>query len=239
MAIKILPKHVQESLVTMYLRLNGFFTSGHIIHASSENAAVREIGDIDVLAIRLPFSQERETDVPPSHYLNIENGILEIIIGEVKSGREPIQFNQSIREPSNVIRVLRRAGFTENEGTLLNIAQSLSSEMVPQQINHYENRIEELIVPSGDILYTTRIRPIIFHLGRRRPVSNQTWFVGSDEIMNDIWHRLRPEFQPETCQREYDYHLWGPVFDAIAAYIKDETRNGPGTPVELVRRLTS
>lgn len=237
MAITILPKHVQESLVAMYLRLNGFFTSGHIIHANTENTAIREKGDIDVFAIRLPYSREPETGVLSSSYLDVQNGKLEIIIGEVKSGKEPLQFNDSIREQSNLHRVLRRSGFTENEDILQNIAQSLSSRMVPQPINRPENRIEEIFAPHDDILYPTRIRPILFHLGRQCPRSNQVWFVGYEEIMNDIWRRLRPELQPETCQRAYDYHLWGPIYDVIATYIKDEQRTEPGTPDELVRNI--
>ena len=237
MAIEILPKHIQESLVALYLRLNGFYTSGHILHADLETLVIRERGEIDVFAIRLPFSCEPETGVPPSRYLSVENGILEIIIGEVKSGNEPIQFNTSLRESANMVRVLRRAGFTGNEETLQKVAQKLTVSMAPQPVNHPENRIIELLQPTSDIHYPTRIRPIIFHLGHRRPRNNQAWFLGYEEIMNDIWQRLRPEFQPDTCQRVYYKHLWGPVFDAIVAYFKDENRNEPGTPEELVRVL--
>lgn len=238
MAIEILPKHVQETLVAMYLRLNGFFTSGHIIHSTPENAGIRERGDIDVFAVRLPFSREPETGVPPSQYLSIRNGTFEIVIGEVKCGREPVQFNQSLQDPSNLLRVLRRAGFTADEVILLDIANLLSNSMIPQEVNHPENQIEALLAPDGDIRYPTRIRPILFHLGRRHPNRTQAWFVGYEEIMGDIWNRLRPELQPDTCQRVYDYYLWGPIFDSIATFIKDGSRNDPGTPADLVRALT-
>lgn len=239
MTIEILPKHIQEILVALYLRLNGFYTSGHILHADLETPAIREKGDIDVFAVRLPFSSEPETGVLPSEYLGITNGVMEILIGEVKSGREPIQFNDTLRDPSNLVRVLRRAGFTNSEKTLEILAHTLTERMAPQPINNPENRIKEFLQPEGDILYPTHIRPVIFHLGYRLPRRNQAWFVGYEEIMSDIWKRLRKEYQPNTCQREYDIHLWGPVYDAIASYFKDTKRNEPGTSAELVRTLLS
>ena len=237
MAVEILTKHVQESLVALYLRLNGFYTSGHILHASAENLAIREKGDIDVFAIRLPFSQEPETGVPPSQYLSIENGILEIIIGEVKSGEEKIQFNPSIRNPQNMLRALRRAGFSNNDKVLSGIADKLTDLMKPQIVNQPENHIEIFLEKSDSIHHPIRIRPILFHLGCKQPDKNQTWFVGYEEIMSDIWKRLRKEFQPDTCQRDYDLHLWGPVLDSIVDYFKSENRSEPGTPEELVHKL--
>jgi len=102
MAIVITEKHIQESLVTLYLRLNGYFTSGHIVHATPDDLSVRERTEIDIFALRLPYSREPETGNPPSDYLQVENGILDIIVGEVKSGRKPIQFNLGIRDKENM-----------------------------------------------------------------------------------------------------------------------------------------
>jgi hypothetical protein len=237
MPIQILPKHIQEALVALYLRLNDYFTSGHIIHADCQNPAVRERGEIDVYAIRLPYSREPETGVPPSDYLDLENDVLDIIVGEVKSRNQPIQFNPSTREPDNIVRFLRRAGFTRSEVIIFQIAHTLSSNMTPQPLNRPSDRIEIILEPLDDIMYTTRIRPIIFHLGRELPNKNQAWFVGYKEIMNDIWQRLRPELQPEGCQRVYDKGLWGPVFEAIVEYFKDESRLQPGTPDDLLHEL--
>ena len=118
MAITIIQKHIQEALVALYLRLNGFFTSGHIVHASLENLAIRERAEVDVFAVRLPYNREPERGVVTSEYLDVKDGILDIIIGEVKSGGEPIQFNPSIQDASNMYRTLRWAGFTNNDELL-------------------------------------------------------------------------------------------------------------------------
>lgn len=238
MAIVITPKHIQESLVTLYLRLNGYFTSGHIVHAMPDNLAVREKTEIDVFALRLPYSREPETGNSLSEYLHVENGILDVIVGEVKSGREPIQFNPGIRDSENMMSALRRAGFTDNDEVLYKVARTLTNQMIPKPINEPETRIEITFDPSEDILYPTRIRPVLFHLGRKAPNRNQAWFVGYQEIMNFIWRCLRKEFQPDGCQREYDYVLWGPVIESIVDYFKSENRTEPGTPEDLIRELT-
>jgi hypothetical protein len=237
MAIVITSKHVQESLVNLYLRLNGYFTSGHIVHATPDNLAARERTEIDVFALRLPYSREPETGNSPSEYLDVKNGILDVIIGEVKSGKRPIQFNPGIRDTENMASVLRRAGFTNNDKALYKIARTLTEQMIPQPVNQPDARIEITLDPSEDIRYPTRIRPILFHLGYKRPNKTQAWFVGYQEIMNFTWQCLRKEFQPDSCQREYDYGLWGPVVESIVDYFKNESRTEPGTPKELVNTL--
>lgn len=237
MAINIAPKHIQESLVSLYLRLNGYFTSGHIVHGTPQNLAIRERGETDVFAVRLPYSSEVETENPSSEYLQVKNGILDIVIGEVKSGREPIQFNDSIRDVEVMIRSLRWAGFTNKDDILKDVALKLTQQMVPQPINNPDNVIEVTIHPSDDIRYPTRVRPIIFHLGRQSPNRTQAWFVGHQEIMNFIWRCLRKEFQPDDCQREYDYGLWGPVIESIVEYFKNDDRDEPGTSDMLIREL--
>ncbi len=221
MTMIITANHIQETLVTLYLRLNGFFVSGHIIHADPSNLAVREKGEIDALAIRLPFSREPDACNPPSEYLRVRRGTIEIIIGEVKSGQQRVRFNRSLRENDNMFRVLQRAGFSEDDNLLMEVAQTLTDRLIPRPVNSPNDHIEINLEPSGDILYPIRIRPVIFHLGFHSPSRNQAWFVGYDEIMSDIWHRVRKEFEPPGCQRQYDLRLWGPIFNAIVAYFKD------------------
>ena len=237
MAINIAPKHIQESLISLYLRLNGYFTSGHIVHGTPQDLAIGERGETDVFAVRLPYSSEVETGNSPSEYLQVENGILDVVIGEVKSGREPIQFNNSIMDMDVMIRSLRWAGFSNNGEILSGIAHELTQQMLPQLINHPDNRIEVMLDPSEDIRYPTRVRPVIFHLGRKQPNRNQAWFVGYQEIMSFIWRCLRKEFQPEDCQREYDYGLWGPITESIVDYFKNNKRDEPGTPEMLAHEL--
>ena len=50
----------QEAFVTLYLRLNGYFTSGFIVHSSVPG---RNTTELDVLAVRLPHNAEFAREV--------------------------------------------------------------------------------------------------------------------------------------------------------------------------------
>ena len=69
-------KDVHEALVGLYLRLNGYFTSGFIVHASEEKEAkVRNITELDILAVRFPFNQEPGREVNPSKELALQKTV--------------------------------------------------------------------------------------------------------------------------------------------------------------------
>lgn len=48
---------IQETLVLLYLRLNGYFGTGFIVHAPQRNKT-----EMDVLAIRLPSASGRTSN---------------------------------------------------------------------------------------------------------------------------------------------------------------------------------
>ncbi|MEE9214556.1 MAG: hypothetical protein V3U54_07140 [Thermodesulfobacteriota bacterium] len=82
---------LQEKLAALYLRLNGYFVSGFIVHAPIEyqNAAgeTRRVKtELDILAVRFPFNREPERVVLPSTYIDVSNSHIDNVIGEVKGG---------------------------------------------------------------------------------------------------------------------------------------------------------
>ena len=79
---------IQEQLATLYLRLNGYFTTGYIIH-SEENKIE---GELDILAVRFPLHKQDDTEHNSSVFLEISSNI-DIIIAEVKSKGQRLQFN--------------------------------------------------------------------------------------------------------------------------------------------------
>jgi hypothetical protein len=85
---------VQEAVVTLYLRLNGYFTSGFIVHSDAPGENKTEL---DVLALRLPHNAEPVRGVDPDPALDPWNGI-DFIVGEVKSHGQQFQFNRALRE---------------------------------------------------------------------------------------------------------------------------------------------
>ena len=85
--------NIQENLVKLYLRLNGYFSTGFIIH-SSENKINSEI---DNISIRFPHHTQNDTEHNSSAYLSVSKNI-DIIISEVKSKGMKLQFNKPLHE---------------------------------------------------------------------------------------------------------------------------------------------
>lgn len=73
---------IQEQLATLYLRLNGYFTTGYIIHSGEKKIE----GELDILAVRFPLHKQDDTEHNSSEYLELAENI-DIIIAEVKSKR--------------------------------------------------------------------------------------------------------------------------------------------------------
>src|SRR6266576_1989892 len=103
---------IQEALLFLYLRLNGYFVSSFIVHSPEKG---KNITQIDALAVRLPFNREPNRVVRPSPFLNTKG--TDLLVCEVKGRGKPLQFNESFRENDTAIRnVLEWAGlFNEKE----------------------------------------------------------------------------------------------------------------------------
>src|SRR5271154_6799437 len=81
---------LQESIVTLYLRLNGYFTTSLIVHHSEVG---KNTTDLDVLAVRFPWHSQPDRQVGSAPELECPDAGIDLIIGEVKSVGEPLQFN--------------------------------------------------------------------------------------------------------------------------------------------------
>jgi hypothetical protein len=220
-------KNIQEALVGLYLRLNGYFTSGFIIHDDSDDPRESVITDVDILAVRFPNNREFEREILPHENLFVSNQITDFIIGEVKSGDQRIQFNRNLRMPKNLARVIGWIGRYDTDQTA-EITSRLLPGITPQSVNT-PGKFIEVEAP-----YDTRIRAIIFHLGYSEPDKNQPHFIGSAEIMGFIWQCLRPEHPRPECQTVYDFGLWGSLYEPIIRYFKDKQRKEHGTPDDLL-----
>lgn len=70
---------VQEALVALYLRLNGYFTTGFIVQSSTSGRVSTEL---DVLAVRLPHNAEPARVIGGAPELDRWDGGIDFIIGE-------------------------------------------------------------------------------------------------------------------------------------------------------------
>ena len=84
-SITMTKSDVDEILVQLYLRLNGYFTSGFIVHSDDWGRARTEV---DCIAVRHPHYREPERQIEPSEFLGANEGKIDLILCEVKHDPE-------------------------------------------------------------------------------------------------------------------------------------------------------
>ncbi len=212
-------KDIQEDLVKLFLRLNGYFTTGLVIHSPSYGNNKTEL---DTLAIRLPYHSQSDRVVECSEYLQIPSGTIDIIIGEVKSGTESIQFNSALRDDKiSIEKLLNWLGAFDRD-EINSVIDDLQGAMATEVINNPEN-FKCLNIQSKSGNYS--IRPIIFSVDRQHPRKNQSRFVYGQLMLDFIWHCLRPTEIRPTCSTIYDLNMWGHSILPLIQYFKDEKKN--------------
>lgn len=104
---KLPPDDVPEAVTTLYLRLNGFLTSGFIPHSAEGGKA---LGDIDCLALWNPFHDQSERGVSTDPFLELGK-CQELLLCEVKSSIPSLSFNERLRtDPAAVNSLIRWSG---------------------------------------------------------------------------------------------------------------------------------
>ena len=83
---------IQEDLMMLYLRLNGFFVTGFIAHSPIQGEALTEI---DALALRMPHNAEPERGVGLHEVLDLSNEYTDLVICEAKSRGRQLCFNRA------------------------------------------------------------------------------------------------------------------------------------------------
>lgn len=199
---------VQESLLLLYLRLNGYFVSSFIVHSPNWG---KNITQIDALAVRHEFNREPYRVVRPSCFLKPKG--TDLLVCEVKSRGQPLQFNPSFRENDAAIRtVLGWAGlFDQDEtGPIASNLRPLLQPSTPASV------AENGVVGPRE----SRIRGLLCSPERRSCRQNQPWFLSEYEIFSHIASCLNPEAKRPTCSTQYDINLWGSSLSSHVRYFK-------------------
>ncbi len=204
---------LQENLLNLYLRLNGYFVTGFIVHSPEYG---RNRAEIDALAIRHPYNDEPERLIRPSPYLEPSTEFIDLLICEVKSRGQQLQFNEALRNSTqSLASVLRWAGlFPEHD--------------LPSIVNHVQPLLQPSNPPRQDIpcfiANGTRIRPILCSPERWARRSNQPWFISGSEIFNFLYDCFCPEIPRSSCSTRYDFEAWGEVHEPIVKFFKNSNR---------------
>jgi len=205
---------LQENLLNLYLRLNGYFVTGFIVHSPEQG---KNRAEIDALAIRHPYNYEPERLVRPSPYLETSSEFIDLLICEVKSGGQQLHFNEALRNSHQAIAsVLRWAGlFQEHKlgDIVADIQPLLQPCATPRQETLY------VATPDG-----VRIRPILCSPDRWVKRNNQPWFISGSEIFNFLYDCFCPKTHRSLCSTRYDFEAWGEVYEPIVKFFKNNSR---------------
>lgn len=220
-------RHIQENIVRLFLRLNGYFTSGLILHSANHG---HNASEIDIMGIRLPFHNQEDRIIKSCEYLQIPNNTTDIVICELKSGKQRVQVNSALRNDVGLIKKLFNwiGAFDEDEmASNLNLLQKL---FINQQINS-PNDFKTLIINAKSGNYS--IRNIMFAIDRPCPKRNQSRFIYGQLMLDYIWLCLCSDEKRPNCSTVYDFNLWDPLLFPLINYFKNERKKTAGNMNDL------
>ncbi len=220
---------VQETLVHLYLRLNGYFVSGYIIHAPHGAAT-----ELDVLAVRFPRHEEPEREILCSAHLTVPADRIDFIVGEVKGGADNVNFNARFRnDPAALRSVLQRFGAFPCE----EIDRAVAA--IPQLLNPTHLRRAssfpeiELALWGYARSHRAKLRFVPFAAEQARATAGTRPYIFQDDMISFVWDCFRPERRRIDCDVRYNFELWGPQFVRMVQSFKDTTRTTLPTLVDL------
>ena len=220
---------VQEMLVHLYLRLNGYFASGYIVQAPNGVAT-----ELDVLAVRFPRHEEPEREILCSDHLGIAADRIDFVVGEVKGGAANVNFNARFRNnPAAVRSVLQRFGaFPCGE---IDLAVAAVPQLLdPAHLRRAGVFPEMEITLWGDAgSHRAKLRFIPFATEQTRPTGSARPYIFQDDMIGFVWDCFRPERRRVLCDVRYNFELWGHQFVQMVKYFKDTNRATSGTVDDL------
>lgn len=217
---------VQEWLLSLYLRLNGYFVSGFIVHSP---VLGQNLAEIDLLAVRFPHNREPEREVGTDPLLEPSNEMIDLVICEVKSGGKQLQFNPSLLSSTDTVCSLLRWAGMYREEEIIELAPKVLLVLAPTHPPRTE--IPTVIAPRE-----TRVRGLICCPDRDIRRNNQAWFIPGSAMLTYLSKCFCPSVPRVTCSTTYDFGLWQ-KHEGIVRYIKERGPGNVGTMEDLYAYL--
>jgi hypothetical protein len=197
---------LQESIVTLYLRLNGYFTTSLILHHPEVG---KNTTDLDVLAVRFPRHSQPDRGGGSDPELKSPDAVIDLIICEVKSAGQALQFNSPLRDSHVVRKVLQWMGAFE---------QAEIDTLTPNVLSAVDKPGKEPTCVPGT--RNAHVRTILFSLERDRRNQSQPWFLHGPPVFDYLWKCLHPSTPRPECSTQYDFGLWGTDLEPLVRYVK-------------------
>jgi len=219
------PDDVPEAVTTLYLRLNGFLTSGFILHSSKPGEA---LGDVDCLALWHPHHDQSERGVSPDSFLEL-GGRPDLLLCEVKSSLPSLSFNERLRtDPAGLNSLIRWSGLV------------LPSD-VPDVVAKLQALIQEDTAPAearaGFVYSGVRIRALLCCPGCPSEPPVDRWCILGDQMLDYINKCLNPHVPRPSCSPTYSYDLWGGYLEPVVRYFKALASSATPSFAELRARV--
>lgn len=206
---------VDEILTQLYFRLNGYFTTGLVLH-SPEWGQTRT--ELDCLAVRHPHHSQTERDVKTDDFLATVEGETDLIFCEVKPDVGLLKFNEPLREDREALEA----------------ALCWAGIFTPQQVISVAERLHPLFqedasleaVRSGVAEGPFRVRPLLC-CPRHNEIVEGKWVLLGSEIFRFADKCFNPPAKRNSCSTRYNFQQWGYPFALVVKYLKNGgTTNG-------------
>ncbi len=200
---------VDEIVTQLYLRLNGYFTTGLIAHSPEWGQARTEV---DCLAVRHPYYSEPEREVGPSEFLSTRAGEIDLLLCEVKSDPQVIGFNRALKEDrSALVSIFRWAGLFPEERL---------SDVIDRFYPLLQDDVGECCAKTGIVEGNVRIRPLLC-CPPATAQGSRRWCLQGQQMLGFMSECFNPDERRASCSTRYNFQQWGYPFETVVRYIKD------------------
>lgn len=207
-----------ELLSKLYLRLNGFLVSNLIIHSSDYGNSNTEI---DIIAIRLPFHNQEDRKIHSSKFLDLKDGLIEILIADVKNKNDvnKVKFNDGLRKKEDsILKLLQWIGcYPEITEEKINEFKSFLNQHKSKGDTSFKQFSEKLSYGNFNFKFT------FFCPQLEQWTTNGYKYIHFEEVSNYIWTCLNNQEEVDSCSRKYDYEGWNEFKDYVI-FFKDQEK---------------
>jgi len=179
------------ALVEAYLRVNGYLVLDEVpLVLPEKTGGYRTLTDLDIVAVRWPWVRMGAPDragrilnpIGTDPVLDVPEGVIDVIIGEVKEGRA--QFNRALRSQEALRMGLERVGICQDDE--LETAAAVLAEQAAVQLT------------ASDPV--RQVRLVAFGIGTSR--KSETHYVVSlrdvTTFLDDLMRRAHEVLLPST-----------------------------------------
>jgi hypothetical protein len=202
---------IHEALVTLYMRLNGYFTTGLVVHSPEWGNNRTEI---DCLAVRHPNHSQPDRIIETSPFLRLQDDRIDLLICEVKSDPEKVAFNERLwSDPEVLIEVLKWAGLLSND-KIPQVAEQLRPIL---RDGLKTDLAQEGAVATNDL----QVRGLLCCPPATNEEVPNGWCLLGTEIFRYANECFNPDPIRDSCSTRYSFNLWGAWLTPIVKYFKD------------------